>query len=338
MEPVSLKVLARELNLSVSTVSRALNDSSDISQHTKDRARALATKLKYEPNPYASSLRSQKSKTIGVIIPEVDNHFFSLAINGIEKIARENNYHVLISLTHEEHQQEIAIIQMLAGGRVDGILLSTTNITNNYKYLDALKERNIPLVFFDRVNEGVATAKVTTNDYASGYQATQHLVQAGCRTIVHLTISDQLSISQGRWRGYADALRDNNLAYDEKLVLQGTLDELCNISLIQNILQTKQDIDGIFASVEMLAMNSYQACHNLGRSIPEDIKIIGFSNLELAALLSPPLTTITQPAYAIGEEAARLLFRAVHNDVTLSTADNLELQSKLIVRKSTQTC
>jgi len=333
MAPVSLKELARELNLSVSTVSRALNDSSDIAQQTKDRARALAAKLKYEPNPYASSLRNHKSRTIGVVIPEVNNHFFSLAINGIEEIARANNYHVLISLTHEEPQQEIETIKMLAGGRVDGLLVSTTS--NEHNHLIELKERGIPLVFFDRVHEKATTAKVTTDDYRSAYKATSHLLDVGCRTILHLTIAGQLSISKRRLQGYTDALRDRGVAYEETLVLQGHTHEPDNTALIQSILQNRRDIDGIFASVETLAMSSYEACRNLQLTIPDDIKIIGFSNLETASLLAPPLTTVTQPAYSIGKEAAQLLFQAVNKNKILSIEDDLEIESTIIIREST---
>ncbi|TGD78796.1 LacI family DNA-binding transcriptional regulator [Hymenobacter wooponensis] len=335
MPPVSLKVLARELNLSVSAVSRALNDRSDIAQHTKDRVRALASKLNYEPNPYASSLRGTKTKTIGIIIPAVHNHFFSLAINGIEEVARENDFHVLISLTHEEPEQEASIIQVLAGGRVDGVLLSTARNSQASTHLNVLRDRGIPVVFFDRVYEDLPTATVTTDDYASGYQATRHLLEAGCRTVAHLTISDTLSIGKRRLQGYVAALQDWGLAYEEELVLQGHANEALNTPLIEALLRKRPEIDGIFASVEMLAMSSYEACRNLGLSIPEDVKVIGFSNLEIASLLNPPLTTITQPAYAIGREAARLLFRAIQENVHLLPADSVELKSELSSRRST---
>ncbi|GAA4379551.1 LacI family DNA-binding transcriptional regulator [Hymenobacter koreensis] len=335
MKPVNLKKLAEELNLSIATVSRALNDRYDIAQATKDRVRELANKLNYEPNPYASSLRRHKSRTIAVVIPEVANHFFSLAINGIEEIARGNNYHVLIYLTHEEYQREASIVRLLAGGRVDGVLLSVASRSHDLNHLDLLRERGIPMVFFDRVHADMDTAKVTTDDYESGYKATRHLLDAGCRTVAHLTLAGSLTISRRRMHGYIDALRDFGLPYDETLVVPAQLSKPEDIQAIEALLTHRPAIDGIFACVESLAMCSYEACRNLGRAIPADVKVIGFSNLEMAALLDPPLTTITQPAYNIGREAARILFQAVNKNRPILPTHSLELKSELIVRAST---
>ncbi|WP_375435042.1 LacI family DNA-binding transcriptional regulator [uncultured Hymenobacter sp.] len=336
MKSVNLKRLAEELNLSVATVSRALNDRYDISQPTKDRVRELANKLNYEPNPYASGLRNQKSRTIGVVIPEVANHFFSLAINGIEEVARANDYHVLIYLTHEDYEREVSVARLLAGGRVEGVMISVASGSRDYAHLDSLQERGIPLVFFDRVHEELATAKVTTNDYESSYQATRHLLDNGCRAIAHLTLSESLSIGKRRLQGYVDALKAAGIPYDEELVVHALANKAQDIQTIQELLLKRPDIDGFFASIESLAMYTYEACRNLGLVIPTDIKVIGFSNLEMASLLDPPLTTITQPAYAIGKEAATILFRAITKNALITATQSLELKSELIVRGSTR--
>ncbi|TGE23478.1 LacI family DNA-binding transcriptional regulator [Hymenobacter metallicola] len=335
MKPINLKKLAQELDLSVATVSRALNDRYDISQATKDRVRALANKLNYEPNPYASSLRRQKSKTIGVVIPEVANHFFSLAINGIEEVARSNNYHVLIYLTHEDYQRELAMARLLASGRVDGLLVSVASESADFAHLEFLRERGIPIVFFDRVYDEMPTAKVTTDDFESGYKATRHLLEAGCRHILHLAVSQNLSIGRRRMEGYVQALADAGRPYEESLVLLARETKQQDVIQIQQLLEAHPEVDGIFASVESQAMSSYEACRNLGRSIPGDIKIIGFSNLEIAALLDPPLTTITQPAYSIGKEAAKILFLAISKNRVISPTQSLVLKSELVVRAST---
>ncbi|QDA61708.1 LacI family transcriptional regulator [Hymenobacter jejuensis] len=335
MASVNLKRLAQELNLSISTVSRALSDSYEVSQETKDRVRALAQQLNYEPNPYASSLRRQRSKTIGVVIPEVANNFFSLAINGIEEIARYNGYHVLIYLTHDDYSRELSIAQHLASGRADGILMSVASESLDFSHLDILKTKNVPLVFFDRVCEEIATANVTTDDYDSGYKATEHLISVGCRSIAYLLVSSNLSIGQKRMQGYLDALRDHGLAADADLVVNGGNEHEQNVALIKALLQRRPDIDGLFASVESLAMSSYQACQDLQLSIPQDIKIISFSNLEIAALLGPSLTTITQPAYDIGKEAAKILFQAITKNRPVLPSHSVELKSELIVRGST---
>jgi LacI family transcriptional regulator len=335
MTPVNLKSLAEQLNMSIATVSRALRDSHEVSEATKARVRALATALHYEPNAYASSLRRNLSKTIGVVIPKVANHFFALAINGIEEAARQSGYHVLIYLTHDDYAREVSIVQHLKGGRIDGLLMSVASGTEDFAHLKSLKEINLPIVFFDRVCAEVATAKVTTNDYESGYRATEHLLQAGCRNIAHLLISNNLSIGQFRQQGYLDALQAHGLAPDPELVLHGVMDNEQNVDLIRELLQRRPDIDGIFASVERLAISAYHVCKELGRRIPEDVKIIGFSNLEAAALLDPPLSTITQPAYEIGREAAKILLRAVEKKKAVLPSQSLVLESRLFERRST---
>jgi len=185
MKAVNLKTLAQALNLSVSTISRALSDRHEISQPTKDRGQQLADALNYIPNPHASSLRRSKSRPIGVVIPEVSNHFFSLAINGIEEVAQRNDYHVLIYLTHDDWAREKAIVRLLASGRVDGVLASVASTSCRFEHLDLLLDRRIPLVVFDRVPEGFDTARVTTDDHVSAYEATCHLLAVGCRRIAH---------------------------------------------------------------------------------------------------------------------------------------------------------
>ncbi len=335
MKSVNLKQLAEELNLSIATVSRALSDRYDISQQTKDRVRELASKLNFEPNPYASGLRRQKSKIIGVIIPEVANHFFSLAINGIEEVARANDYHVLFYLTHDDHQRELSVARLLSNGRVEGVLVSVANDKQDFSHLEALQGRGLPLVFFDRVQEETTTAKVTTNDYESSYEATRHLIENGCRAIAHLVVSKSLSIGKRRMQGYTAALKDSGIPYEEELIVYAQANKAQDIQTIQALLLKRPDIDGIFASVESLAMSSYEACRNLGLLIPTDIKVIGFSNLETASLLNPPLTTVTQPAYAIGREAAKILFQAIIKNTPIVANQSIELKSELIVRGST---
>ncbi|SMB88815.1 transcriptional regulator, LacI family, partial [Hymenobacter roseosalivarius DSM 11622] len=327
--------LAQELNLSVATVSRALNNRSNTSQETKSRVLEITKKLNYEPNPHASSLRRHDSKTIGVILPEVANHFFSLVINGIEEVARDNNYHVLIYLTHDDYQRELSVTRLLVSGRIDGVLVSVASTSQDFAHLDLLRERNIPTVFFDRVYDGLDTAQVTTDNYESSYAVTHHLINNGCRTIAHLAVANSLSIGRIRTQDYVTALRDNDIPFNDELVLYAKTSKRQDVAMIQSILQRRPDINGIFASVESLAMSSYEACQNLGLSILTDIKIIAFSNLEIASLLSPPLTTITQPARAMGREAARTLFEAILENKPISTSQSLELKSELVVRSST---
>ena len=276
---MNLKQIASELNLSFSTVSKALRDSHEISETTKRLVLAKAKELNYQVNPFASSLRKQKSKTIAVVIPEVVNDFFGPVINGIESIAQEKGYHVLIYLTHEDMKKEVAITKLLQNGRVDGVLISISEQTSDAAHLEALKEKEIPLVFFDRVVEYIDSPKVTTDDYNSGFNATDHLIENGCKRVAFLSISQNLSISNKRLNGYIDALKKHALPVDDKLIVNFTGNDKIDKDLIRQLLKAKKRPDGIFASIEKLAISAYEICGELNLNIPRDVKIICFSKI-----------------------------------------------------------
>lgn len=336
MDQVNLKRLAKELNLAVSTVSRALSDSYEISAETKEKVLSLAKKLNYYPNPYARSLRKRNSNTIAVVIPEIANNFFSLVIDGIEEIAQANGYHVLIYLTHENHQKEVAFIRHLMSGRVDGVLMSLSSSTEDLSHLLELKKSNIPVVFFDRVCEEIDTVKVTTNDYESGLLATRHLIERGCRDIGYLAFSTNLSIDQKRMQGYLDALGQHSIPVNDKYIVHCSNNSEENYEKIKALLSSQQRPTGIFASVELLAIECYEVCRELAIKIPQQVKVISFSNLRTASLLNPSLTTITQPAFQIGKEAATALFSAIGKNAEELGNKKVVLSSALIERESTQ--
>ncbi len=334
MDNINLKKLAQELNLSVSTVSRALRDSHEIGQETKDRVKALAKTLGFQPNPHASSLRKSKSKTIAVVIPEIENNFFSQVMNGVEDVAQKKGYHVLIYLTHEDHTREKDILQLLRNGRVDGVMISVSNTTNSFEHLLAYRDANTPLVFFDRVCENMEAPQITTDDTDAAFKATEHLLRSGCKKIAFLSMSGNLSITGRRRLGYKRALEMYGLAKSEMTVECTTNDEE-NQRIIRNFLQKEKDTDGIFAAVEKLAVNTYQVCNELKINIPRDIKVISFSNLAAAALFDPPLSTIVQPAYGIGKEATAILFKIIEGKILLPTEKKLTIPSHIIARRST---
>ncbi len=330
---MNLKQLAKELNLSISSVSKALRDSHEISVSTKNAVIAKARELNYQVNPFASSLRKQKSKTIAVVVPEVANDFFGPVISGIESIAQEKGYHVLIYLTHDDMQREVSIIKLLQNGRVDGILISLSEKTTHTTHLEELKE--MPLVFFDRVAEHMDVPKVTTDDRNSGFIATEHLIKNGCKRIAFLSLSENLSISKKRLNGYLDALKIHKIERDNSLIVSCAGDEKRNHDLIRKLLKRKKRPDGVFASVEKLAISTYQLCAELKLRIPEDIKVICFSNSQTNAFLNPSMTTITQPAYEMGREAATILFKLVEKKRRHFLLEQTILNSKLIPRNST---
>jgi LacI family transcriptional regulator len=332
---MNLKKLAEELNLSFSTVSKALRDSHEISVTTKNRVIAKANELNYQVNPLASSFRKQKTKTIALIIPEVVNDFFGPVINGIESIAQEKGYHVLIYMTHEDREKEIAIFKLLQTGRVDGIMLSLSEQTCDISHLRELKERGIPLILFDRITHQLDVTTVTTDNSVGGKKATEHLIERGCKRIAFLAISKTVSVSTGRQDGYLEALKENSMWQDDEFILCCDGDDNKNKELIRNLLTREDRPDGIFASVETLAISTYEVCEELGLNIPKDLKVIAFSNSYLAALLNPSLTAIAQPAFEMGREAAAILVNLVEKKESRFRPQRTEIKSRLIVRNST---
>ncbi len=334
MSKINIKHLAKELNLSISTVSRALRDSYEISAETKEKVFELAKRLNYQPNPHASGLRGQKTKTIAVVVPEIVNDFFSLVISGIEKITQEKGYHVLIYLTHEDYEREVFFINTLANGRVDGVLLSRSGENTDTSHLLELNKKGIPLVFFDRVCESLDNVKVSTDNYESGFTATRHLIEAGCKKIAYLQVLKNISIGKMRMNGYLDALKEHPIQ-EVPIILECTNDYDENFKHIKKLLISEKP-DGIFAPVGKLAVICYRVCEKIKLKIPEDLKIISFSNLQTASLLNPSLTTITQPAFDIGEIAAKELFKKINKKSGINDLNkNVILKSLLIKRNST---
>lgn len=336
MSNTTIKILAKELNLSVASVSKALRDSHEISKETKEKVLALAQKLNYVPNPYASSLRKRKSKTIAVVLPEVADSFFSLAINGIESVAQAKGYHVLIYLTHESFAREEAILNEFKSGRVDGILISVSDETNTSDHIKQVIASGKPVVFFDRVCDDVEAAKITTDDMESSYQATHHLVMNGCKKIAYLYTSKNLSINDKRMEGYKKALSDSGLKINEDFIVLCEGNTAGNFEIIRNLLKNKNRPDGIIACVEKLTTPIYLACHDLKLAIPDKIKVISFTNLQAALILSPPLTTVTQPAFEMGKTAAMVLFKALEKNNYNLKKETIVIPSQLTIRSTTK--
>jgi LacI family transcriptional regulator len=334
MSEVNIRWMAREMKLSISTISKALNDSHEISIETKRKVLELANQLHYTPNPYASSLRRKKSNTIAIVIPEVADSYFSLAINGIETVAMEKEYHVIVYLTHENAEREASILKDLSSGRVDGVLMSVSSETENFGPLKELHARKIPIVFFDRICDEIPTATVTTNDFESGYLAAKHLMDCGCKKITYLSISNQLSIINTRLEGYKKAIADDTTGLLVDHMVQCSNKARETKAMIRELLLQEDRPDGIIASVEKLATPVYEICQEIGMQIPEQLKIICFSNLSTATILNPPLTTITQPAFEMGKTAAEILFKALTKRNYVLKDQHIVIPSELISRTS----
>ncbi len=328
-------MVSEKLKVSISTVSKALRNSHEIGNETKRKVIDMAEQMGYRPSPYAGFLRNHRSKTIALIIPELANNFFIQAICGAESIAHEKDYHVLIYITHDDYTKEESILKDLQNGRVDGVIMSLSGTTKTYNHITALIGTNIPVVFFDRICYEIETSKITTNDFASGFNATEHLIKNGCRDIAYLSLSENLSIDNKRIQGFYEALNKHSIQIKKTRIIKCSNDEKSNYKKIKKLLKSKGKPDGVFSSVEKLAITSYVVCKDINLKIPDDIKIISFSNLRTAPLLDPPLTSIVQPAFEMGRQAATMLFKHLGKKAIFIPNENIVLKSELIERDST---
>jgi DNA-binding LacI/PurR family transcriptional regulator len=330
----TIKDIARTLGISPSTVSRALKDHPDISPKTKKAVRKLAEELHYEPNAIALSLRSSLTKTIGVIIPELVHHFFSQVISGVEDVAYKAGFSVLICQSNEDYDKEVNVVHTLLSKRVDGVLASVSKTTNKFDHFFELKKSNIPLVFYDRVCNISNTDRVIVDDYTGSYKAVKHLIDAGCKRIAHLATSQELLIGRNRKSGYIQALKDNGIEVDEEIILRCDTDQHAK-KCIPYLLSLEKKIDGIFAVNDLTAITAMSIIKRSGYSIPDDIAIAGFSNSVYSYMTDPPLTTIEQQGFMMGQKAAQMLIERIQSDVDIETRVE-QIRTELIIRGSTQ--
>ncbi len=331
----SIKILAEKLGLSKGTVSKALKDSHEISIATKNKVLEAALELNYKPNHFASGLKSRKSRTIAVIVPEIVDSFFSLAIKGIEAVAQQNGFHINVYISNDHIVKEEEIIKVLSDGRVDGVLISICREADDNAHLKKLINYGIPLVFFDRVADNIEAGKVVTDDFEGGYIAAGHLIEQGCKRVCFLSISESLSIVQKRTKGFMQALQENHVEDPLAHVYQISTEEITCLETIKALLASPDERpDGLVLSVELLTIPIYNACKALHISIPDELKIICFSNLQYAPILCPPLSTITQPAFEIGQQAACLIFNAIEKGTFIKN-EKIICPSKLDIREST---
>ncbi|AFK02248.1 transcriptional regulator, LacI family [Emticicia oligotrophica DSM 17448] len=334
MEAVTIKDIAKALNLSTSTVSRALRGSYEINAETKKMVLEYADKVNYSPNPIALSLKENKSRTIGVIVPEIANNFFSQAINGIEDVANKRGYHVVIFQSHESYEREIKNVQHIIARKVDGLLISLSGQTENVSHLLDIQAKKLPLVLFDRVSEKIEAHKVVADNFDGAFKATEHLILSGRRRIAHVTSPSLLSISQERLMGYKTALEKYQIPYDESFVKYCGFEPEEAQKLIFNLIENQKP-DAIFTTSDRLALDCFSALKELGISVPDKLSFIGFTNLKVAHLLAPSLSTIVQPAFEIGQTAAELLVDLIEkkqrNAEHLKT---IKIPTEMVIRKS----
>jgi LacI family transcriptional regulator len=312
----TLKQIAKELNVSVSTVSKALNDSPEISEQTKTKIKEYAKLKNYKPNVIGLNLKNRKTKTIGVIIPNILNSFFAKVFSGIEKVADEKGYNVIMCISNESLEKEAHTLEMLSNGTIDGFILSVSEEAqkqNNYDHFKEIINDGTPIVMFDRTAEGIDCDKVIVDDFDSALDSTQRLIDLGCKNIALLSSVDNLSVGKLRFEGYLKALEKNNIPVNTNLIIRTDSEEDLKVQMEEVFAKNK--IDGIFALEENDSVAALRMGLKKGYKIPKELCIIGFADGILASRrLSPSLTTVSQHGIEIGEEAAKLLIKRLEDD------------------------
>ena len=331
---ITIKDIAKILGISVSTVSRALKNHPDISETTKSQVNELAKKLKYEPNALALNLRRHKTNTIGVIIPEIVHHFFSSVISGIEDVAYDRGYNVVVCQSNESYEREVINAQALLSNRVDGVLISVSKTTLDFNHFRNFTNQGIPMVFFDRICPEIMTDRVITNDEGGAFLATEHLISIGCRRIVHFSAPQNLLIGQGRLAGYLRALKQYQIPYDPNLILYCDSREAA-IEKTIDFIKSNADVDGIFAVNDSTAIAAMQMIQKMGKNVPDDIAVVGFGDGPITLIVNPQLSTVEQKGYEMGLEAIKLLLHKIENETTVDSFQTKVLTPLLIAREST---
>jgi LacI family transcriptional regulator len=334
---LTIKDIARELGLSISTVSKALSDSYEISEKTKKLVNDYAEKHNYSPNPIAKSLKQGHSKSIGIVVSTIDNTFFSQVISGIESVAYSKGYNVIITQTHESYDLEVRNAKHLTFRSVDGILISLSAETQDIEHLKALQRKGLPIVFFDRVSADLETHKVIADNFKGAYEGTTHLVNSGYKRIAHITSSLNLSISRERLAGYKKALEDNGVPYDEKYVkycLHGGRDLNEIESAINDLLTMPNRPDAIFTASDRITTTTIGLMHKFKIKMPADIALLGFTNTRLADILNPALSALVQPGFDIGKAAMEMLITLIESKRPVTEFETKVLPTELFIRES----
>jgi len=318
-------------------VSRALRDSYEISPETKKLVLEYAEKINYQPNPIALSLKERKSHSIGVIVCEIANSFFSQSINGIESIAYNNGYNVIIAQSRESFEREVLNLQYLTSRSIDGLIISVSTETEDFSYFKEMNEKGLPIVFFDRIVDEIKTHKVIVDNYKGAYDATTHLIKNGFQKIAAVGNSEFLSITKERLGGYKGALEENGLSVDENLIRychHGGMIPAETEDAVNELLE--QNPDAFFASSDKLTTGCLRILKARNKIVPDDIGLIGFSNSELTELLSPSLSIIKQPAFEMGTIAMNLLLQLMESKRPVKDFETRVLATELIIRESSQ--
>ncbi|WP_192348294.1 LacI family DNA-binding transcriptional regulator [Algoriphagus sp. Y33] len=327
--------IAEKLQVTASTVSRALNNNPRISDATKKKVLKAAKELNYQPNNIASALRSGRSRLIGVVVPTANRNFFSSVIRGIEEIANSLNYKVVITQSYDDYEKEVQTVEALLNAQVDGVIASVGKATENVDHFKKILKKGIPLVLFDRVTNDLDVSQVVIDDYYGAFEATEHLINEGCRRIVHFSSSQNINIYKERKRGYEDALLKHGMAIDPKLIRFSKMQLEDGRASMQELIDEKIPFDAVFSASDYSIMGAMQVLKENGYTLPQDVKLVGFGDEPFTSFTEPTLTTVNQKSIPMGKITAETFFEILsQKDQTNNIPKKTILKPELIIRNS----
>jgi len=328
--------IAKKLNISASTVSRALNNNPLINKTTREKIKKVAREMGYRPNVMAANLRTRRTNTIGVIVPLINRHFFSSVISGIEEVAYKEGFAVTISQSNDNFEKEEKIAQTLFSNRVDGLIVSIGMETKHFEHLQLFSERNVPIVFFDRIVDEIEAHKISVDDYKGGFKATTHLIEQGAKKIAHIGGPLNLNIYQKRLDGYFDAMKKAGLPVDDSMLLHNSLTRSDGTNAVKKLFSQKEKPDAIFCANDTTALSAIIYFNENGIKVPEDVLIVGFSNEPFSEVVTPSISTIRQPGFEMGQKAAELIIDQIKLKDKPAKFQKIVMPTELIIRQSSQ--
>jgi len=334
-EKTTIYDIAKELNITAATVSRALNNNPKISQSTRKLVLETANKMNYKQNRLALALRSGKSNNVGVIVPRINTNFFASVIRGIEEALHPEGYQVIICQTHEDENREMENINTLLNAQVDGILMSISNLPKaNNHYLERVIQKNIPLIFFDRKKEMENVSSVTIDDYQASYEITQHLLEQGCDKIAYFSGDRTLEIYEDRYRGYQQALLDNNLQINEDYIIPIKSNVVEGRDAVEKLLALENPPNAIFSTSDFAALGAIQKLKERNIKIPEDFCVFGFGNEPFTKFMELTISTVDQAPLEMGKITAQVFLDKINSVGNKKTGKTVVLMPKLHIRQS----
>jgi len=333
---ITIHHLASELKISASTVSRALNDNSRISEKTRQLVQKKALEMGYRPNILAANLRSKKTNTIGLVVPRIDRYFFSSAISGIEDYAWTKGFNVIITQSNDLLAKEINCVQTLFNNRVDGIIISISMQTNEDRHFRLFSEKNIPILFFDRFCPTIESDRIVVDDFNSGYKITRQLIERGCKRIAHIAGPELLNIYKDRKAGYLKALNEAGIPLIEGYLEETGLTKEEGVQAFERLMLLTNPPDGVFCGNDTTALSALEYCQKNNLRVPDDVALFGFSDEPFSAVVTPSLSTVKQPGYKMGYQAAQRIILRIENNNSNIPFEQIVLPTQLIIRDSSK--